>query len=208
MKDFTSDELAGYAQRALIIRDLVYVTPRDFDTGERADFGFWSGTGDVSFDVVDGLTLGTVARDFTGGGSLLAVGDIPVSDSLSVISTQVSLSPLNTDVESAVRSYDMRYAPVQIYRALFSNANPRALVAPARCRFAGFVNTLQLSTPTVGGSAGAVLNCVGCTNELTRANTQLRSDESQQERHAGDRFFRWVSATGQVQVAWGQSTTT
>jgi hypothetical protein len=99
----------------------------------------------------------------------------------------------------------MRNAPIQIYRALFNTADPRAIVAPARCRLVGFVNTSTISTPAENGSAAVTLECVGCVRELTRTNTDLRSDESQQRRVADDRFFRHVAATGQVQVFWGQN---
>jgi hypothetical protein len=205
VRTFTTAEAAGYAKRTLIPRSLIYVQPKDRTTGDLVDFGFWNGTGDVTLTVTDGLTQSDVDRDFTSRGAVLSVGDVTLSDNLNVNSVQVSLSQLNSDAEDALRGYDMRNAPIQIYRALFDIANPRAQVAPARCRFVGFVNTAPIGTPAEGGQASTTLNCVGCTRELTRSNTDLRSDESQQRRTSGDRFFRWVAATGQVQVFWGQN---
>jgi len=203
MKDFTAEELAAYESRSIIFRGLVYVWARDRATGAQKPFGFWTGTGNRSIQVRDGLTQEVVARNFTSRGALVAIGDIPAAADLSIRQVAVTLSQLNADVESALRGYDMRGAPIQIYRALFSIANPRALVAPARCRFAGFVNTSPITTPARGGQATAVLNCVSLARQLTNTNADLRSDESQQRRHAGDRFFRWVAATGQVPVSWG-----
>lgn len=208
MKDFTDPEIAGYSNRSIIRRNLIFVQPRDRSSGGLQDFGFWNGTGDVSLDVVDGITADTTTRDFIGRGAVLTLGDITLSDKLDVTSVQVLLSQLESDVESAIRTYDMRQAPVQIYRALFDTANPRALIAPARCRFAGYVDTAPLMTPAVGGQAAVTLNCVGCTRELTRTNSDLRSDESQQRRSPGDGFFRYVAATGQVQLFWGEASST
>lgn len=208
MRDFTSDELAGYANRSLIVRNLVFVQPRDFSSHDAVGFGFWNGAEDVAFDVVDGLTQSTVTRDFSGGGSLLAVEDIKMVADLSVPSLQVSLSQLHDGVAEAVRGNDMRQAEIQIYRALFSNANPRALVAPARCRFAGFVNGCQIGTPPEGGAAQVSLTCTGCTRELTRKNTDLRSDASQRRRNGSDSFFQYVTATGKVPVYWGEKKAT
>lgn len=205
MRSFTTAEANGYAARTLIPRTLIFVQPKDRLTGDLVNFGFWDGTGDVTLTVTDGLSQTDEDRDFTSRGAVLAVGDITLSDNLNVGSVQVSLSQLNSDVEDALRGYDMRNAPIQIYRALFGIANPRALVAPARCRFVGFVNTAPISTGAIGSQAATTMTCVGCTRELTRSNTDLRSDESQQRRQSGDRFFRWVAATGQVQVFWGQS---
>lgn len=205
MRDLTSEELAAYAARTIITRDLIFVTPKDFSTGDLTNFGFWNGTGDVSLDVIDGITQVTTTRNFTARGAVLDVADIQITDSLQAVSATVTLSQLNSDVENAIRGYDMRGAPIQIYRALFDTANPRALVKPARCRYAGFVNTAPMATPPIGGAAALTLNCVGCTVELTRSNTDLRSDESQQRRYAGDRFFRWVGVTGQVKIFWGQN---
>lgn len=208
MRDFSDAEAAGYANRTLITRNLVFVQPKSFSDGTLQDFGFWDGLGNVSFDVVDGITLETVTRDFTARGAVLSVGDIQISDALNVVSVSVGLSQLNADVENAVRGYDMRNAPIQIYRALFDTTNPRALIAPARSRFVGFVNTAPLTTASEGSAGGLVLNCVGCTAELTRTNTDLRSNESQQRRSSGDGFFQWVAATGQVQIFWGEKSST
>ena len=203
MRDFTAEELAGYSARTINARDLIYVQPRDFLTHSIVHFGFWNGRGDVTLAVTEGITAETVNRDFTASGAVLKVEDIPVSDNLQVVAATVTLSQLNADVENAVRAFDMRNAPIQIYRALFSSANPRLLLAPARCRFAGFVNAAPIATPAVGGEAAVTLTCTGCTNELTRTNTDLRSDESQQRRSPGDAFFKYVAATGQIQVFWG-----
>lgn len=208
MKDFSDPEIAGYSNRTIIRRNLIFVQPRDRSSGTLQDFGFWNGTGNVSLDVVDGITLATVSRDFVGRGAMLTVGDIALSDKLDVTAVAVTLSQLEADVESAIRTYDMRMAQIQIYRALFDTANPRALIAPARCRFAGYVNTAPIMTPPEGGQAAVTLNCTGCTNELTRVNTDLRSDESQQRRSPGDGFFRYVAATGKVQCFWGEKQST
>lgn len=203
MKDFSAEEIAAYEDRSIIVRSLVWCQPKDRDTGELQDVGFSTVTGSNALEVRDGLTQEVVTRNFTSRGALVGIGDIAAAADLSIRQVTVTLSQLNSDVENALRGYDMRGAPIQIYRALFSKANPRALVAPARCRFVGFVNTAPIVTPAKGGQAVATLNCVSIARQLTNTNSELRSDESQQRRQSGDRFFRWVGATGQVPISWG-----
>lgn len=205
MKSLTTDETNAYAARSLISRTLIYVTAKDRSTGAPVEFGFWNGIYDSTIEVIDGLTQDTESRSFVSKGAVLTVGDISLSDSLNVGSVQVTLSQLNATVESAIRTYDTRNAPIQIYRGLFSIASPAALIAPARCRFVGYINTAPISTPPAGGQASVTFNCVSAVRELTRSNKELRSDEGQQRRHSGDRFFKYVAATGQVQVFWGQN---
>jgi hypothetical protein len=205
VKSLTNPETNAYAARSLIARSLIYVIAKNRSTGAAVEFGFWNGSFDATIDVIDGLTQDTEARSFVSKGAVLDVGDITLSDSLNVGAVHVSLSQLNASVESAIRTYDIRNAPIQIYRALFSVSSPSELIAPARCRFVGYVNTAPISTPPVGGQASVSLNCVSSVRELTRTNKELRSDEGQQRRHSGDRFFKYVAATGIVQLFWGQN---
>lgn len=205
MKDFEEEEIAAYEGRIVIPRRLVYLWARDRTTGDLHELGFSNVTGNVTLPVRDGLTQEIVERNFTSRGALVSIGDIAMTGDISVRSVDVTLSQLNEDVTNAFRGYDLRNAEVQIYRALFDVANPREIVKPARCRFAGFINTSPLVTPAEGGMASLTLNCVDCTRELTNTNSDLRSDESQQRRAAGDRFFQYAPATGQVKVFWGQN---
>lgn len=207
MKDFSDEEIAAYSSRTIIKRNLIYVWAIDRETGETREFGFWDGTGDATLDCLDGVAAAVVARDFSARGALLQVGSIPQTNDLTVQSVQVTLSQLNADVTNALRGYDLRQAEIQIYRAVFNPENPRAMVAPARCRFAGFINGAPTVQPPVGGQAAVTLECVSCSRELTTANTDLRSDESQQRRATGDRLFQYVAATGSVDVFWGQNHT-
>lgn len=205
MKNLSVAEIAAYQDRKFIARSMIYVVSKNRATSASVDFGFWNGLEDITANVLDGLTLLSTSRDFNSKGAVLSIGDISLSDTLNVSSVQVTLSNLNATVEAAIRTYDMRNAPIQIYRALFDPDDPTSMVDDARCRFVGFVDTVSITTPAEGGQAAAVLNCVSCTRELTRTNAELRSDESQQRRQPGDRFFRYAGATGQVQVFWGQN---
>jgi len=205
VKTFSAAEIAAYSSRQIISRNLIYVVPKDRSTGAPQEFGFWDGIDDVTMDVRDGLTGSIVPRNFSSKGAVLTIGDISLSDTLNVAAMQISLSNLNANVEAAIRTYEMRNAPIQVYRALFNTDSPSTLVDYPRCRFVGYVDTLSINQPAAGGEASAVLNCVSCTRELTRRNTELRSHESQQRRHSGDAFFKYAGATGQVQVFWGQS---
>lgn len=203
MTDFTADELAAYADRNIIARNLVTMWPRNRDTGAEVQTGFWSGTGNRTMAVLGGLTVVAENRNFIAGGALVSVGSVVMTDDLSIRSLTVDLNPLHADVANAYRGNNMRLARIEVHRAIFKKDAPRVLVAPARCRFVGFINKAPLVTPQEGGKASLTLECQSITRELTRTNSDLRSHESQQRRAPGDNFFQYVGATSDVQVIWG-----
>ncbi len=187
MKTLSVAEQSAYQDRKIIARQCVYIVAKNRSTGADVEFGFWTGIEDVTLDVIDGLTGSVTPRNFNNKGAVLSIGDISLSDNLNVGAVSILLSQLNATVEDALRTYDCRNAPIQIYRALFNPSDPTTMVDSARCRFVGYVDQLVISTPPEGGEASATLQCVNCTRELTRKNSDLRSDESQQRRHSGDR---------------------
>lgn len=205
MRDISVEEQAARAERVVIPRSLVYIWAKNRDTGAEEEMGFWNGVGNYDFQVYDGLTGSTETRTFTGCGSLLSVDNIQLAMDLSVRTVNVGLSQIDENVAQAIRGYDARNARIEIYCGLLNIENQQELVAPARARFVGFVDQAVIATPAEGGTGSITLSCVSCTRELTRVNSDVRSDESQQRRYAGDRFFKDVGVTGQIEVFWGQA---
>lgn len=196
--------VAALQARELVARNYFWITAKDRDTGNPEDVGFWNDVGTVSASVVDGLTFSTVSRTFVGSGSLITVDKIPLVSDISVRRVVVTLSQIDESVAAAVRGYDVRNAPVQIYRGLF-DPSTRSLVAPAFARFVGFVDRAPIETPPIGSEGSIKLECVSHSRELGRSNSDVRSDASQQLRHAGDRFYRYTVAAGDWDIFWGKT---
>ena len=78
------------------------------------------------------------------------------------------------------------------------------MVAAARCRFIGTVDRCVITDPAAGGQGSIDLTLASHTRELTRINTDVASDESQQIRSAGDRFYQYVGVVAAWRLFWGQ----
>lgn len=203
MFSLDSAEITALQQPVIDSRNFVWFTVKDRDTGDPAYAGFWSDAGPFTGNVKDALTGSTVSRTFAGAG-LVSVGSIPRTVGLAVRRVEVVLSAIDATAEEAFRTYDMRLAPVQIYRGLFTPGTFN-LVAPAKPVFVGFVDTAPVITPAEGGAARVNVSISSHTVELTRKNPDVRSHESQQRRAAGDDFYKDVNTVGDWEVPWGEN---
>lgn len=188
---------------ALVARDFLRITARARDTLAPVGAGFWSGLGPISAPVVDAEMGFEVVYDFEGVGGLIVADPIPLVSDLTVQSISLKFSGLDDRLDYLVRAYDVGQAPIQIYRGFFDPETLR-LAAPASPRFTGFVDGAPIETPASGSVGSITLRCVSCAQEMTRSNPDLRSDESQQARAAGDAFYRDVATIGAVQCFWGR----
>lgn len=203
MRTLSAENLAALQARALVARDFLWIEPREFDTGTPVAQGFWSGTGNVTASVINPLTGSSVSRTWYGSGSLIGISAIPLVANGTVQSVTINMSQLHELVETAVRGYDCKQARVEIFRGLF-DPNTRALVAPALCRFLGFVDTIEITTRAEGESGDVLLNCKSHTQEFTRANADTRSDASQKRRGASDNFYRHTGVVSDWEIWWGK----
>jgi hypothetical protein len=115
----------------------------------------------------------------------------------------VTLSPINDAVENAVRGYDVKFAPIQIYRVLLDVAT-RLVVGAGYPRFVGFVDGAPIIRGALGNDSSIVLNLVSQIRELTKSNPDVRSAESQQLRNASDNFYANTDDVGSWLIPWGQ----
>lgn len=202
MRSLAPAVTSALAARELVERKFYWFTARNRDTGLPESAGFWNDLGDISAPVLDALTGAQIVRDFAGSGQVVADPDVPLTADISVREIEIELSHITPEVELIFRGYDLRAAPFEHYRGLFDPVT-RALVAPAVPRFVGFVNTARVRTPAEGGSGSVVLACVSHTIELTRSNSETRSDASQQARWPGDRFYRYTDVAHEWDIFWG-----
>jgi len=192
----TSTYIAA-GRAGVIAYPLVWVTAKDRSTGVPQSLGLWGGEQSRDF------TISAGSRTYHAAGSLLGVDDITAEIGLNVRFLDVTLSAINEDVAQLVRGYEARLAPVEIHRALFDR-DSRALVSEPHRIFKGWVNTIDLPTPAIGGDANLTMTLASSSRMLTRPLSLKKSDESQRLR-SDDRFRRYADITGQIGVYWGEA---
>lgn len=204
MRTISAPIIAALALRQLIIRWFVSITPRDIVTGDLlSPTNFWTGESAVSLNVIDGQSGATVARTYSGGGKISNMDQIVLEIGLGVRTVQVTLNMVDTEVNNFVRGTQLRKAQVEIHFGLFDveTRNPVAAFPPL---FVGMVNKATLSTGAIfhlGG--GCTLEVASDTRRLSKISGEKRSDESQQKRAAGDRFFKDAEVMPGLELFWG-----
>lgn len=202
MKIYSPNTVAALAARRLMPRDFLTITARDRATGAPVTVGFWSDLANVSALVVDPDTGAAVARDFYGSGSLIEISDIPAIAGVTVQNVTITMSQLHDQVEQAIRLYDCKQARVEIHTGLL-DPDSRQLVDPAESLFVGFVDSIEVRTPSENEEGAAILTCTSGTQELLRSNPATRSHEDQQVRAPGDAFFKDAAVCGDWDHYWG-----
>lgn len=203
MRNISTANQTALQNRFLIARDFLWLVARE-GSGAAFPYGFWSGVGDVSAEVLNPDTGQPIARNFEGSGTLIQVSDIIGTSSIQTQNITVEMSQILPEVENIIRGYDLKQARVEIYRGLFS-IESRQLVAPALCRFVGFVDTVDINTPEENGEGSVTLTCVSHTQEMSRSNPDTRSDASQRLRNATDNFYQDVATVGETEFFWGRA---
>ena len=193
---------AALQARQLVARDFLWLVVRDRETGFPVTEGLWSDVGNVSAQVINPDTGLVDTRDWYGSGTLVAIDDIPMVANLSVQNVNIRLSQIDDRINDLVRLYDAKQGRVEIYRGLFDPAS-RQMVAPAECRFVGFIDQIEIQTPSENEEGSVTLTCASHTQEMTRGNPDTRSDASQRLRHPTDNFFQDASTAGEWAIWWG-----
>lgn len=202
MKAISNENILALSKSNLLARDFLWIVARDRTTGNPVSVGFWSDIENVTAFVLDPDTLLPVNRAYYGAGGLIQIDDIPSVSVIQVQDVRIKMSQLDEMVEQAVRLYDIKQARVEIHRGLFDQ-DTRKIVAPALVRFVGFVNQIDISTPSENSDGGVTLTCVSHTQELTRANPATRSHEDQKLRNSTDNFFVDAAVVSEWAIDWG-----
>jgi hypothetical protein len=204
MRFLDAAELAAIQSRNVVARDLIWITARIVGGGQQS-YGFSNQVRNVEMSVLDGRTGAVTNRTFYGVGGAFKIGPIPLTADIMVRTVEIDLPAIDSVVAEMVRGHDIRGAPLQIYRAYF-DPDTRAQLAPAKPRFVGFVDGAPIETPAAGGTGRVRIKCVSTTRELTRANPDVRSHESQLARTGGaDDFYIDVAVVGDWELFWGQA---
>lgn len=202
--DFDTIAALGRARRdGLIPRYLVSITARPLAGGAPAQFCFWNGLLPLDIEVVSGATGLLETRPFQADNALLSVGKLRLTSDLTIRPASFRLNPAHPAVKSMMSAFTVRLAPVEIHRGLL-DVDTRLLVAPPRCRFLGFVETVQRPRSAAGQETSFTFNCTSETVQLTRTNPAKRSDESQRRR-SGDRMMKYAEVAAEWEIHWGEA---
>lgn len=196
MRNISTENLAALQARQLVARDFLWLVVRDRATGAPVTDGLWSDVGNVSAQVINPDTGLVDTRNWYGSGTLVAIDDIPLVSNLSVQNVSIRLSQIDDRIADLIRLYDAKQARVEIYRGLF-DPDSRQMVAPAECRFVGFVDQIEINTPSENSEGSVTLSCASHTQEMTRSNPDTRSDASQKLRLSNDGFYADAATAGE-----------
>jgi hypothetical protein len=198
MRSYDAATLAALQTRAgVVARVLIVAEARNRTTNVLDTLCLWNGAEPRDF------TIAGVTRTFYGAGSLLDIPPIVMESGLRVRFHRLSLSPLSPEVADLIRVHDPRFAPLRIYRALFS-PETGALIAEPHRMWKGFIDDVSLPTPKAGGVARCDVKVASSARQLTQTLPLKRSDETQRRR-SGDRMLRYVDVSGSVDVWWGEA---
>lgn len=197
MRSYDASTMAALQTRdGVIARVLLWVTARNRITNAAETLGLWTGGYDRAF------TIGGTARTYVGAGAVSKVSPVVMQSGLTVRMQRVTLSPLSAAVGDLIRTYDARFAPVEIHRALFSTAD-NALIAEPHRVYLGFIDELEIVMPKAGDEATCEVVLASTARRLTRTLPLKKSDATQQLR-SGDRFRRYADVSGSVNFWFGE----
>ncbi|MBS3980842.1 MAG: hypothetical protein KGZ77_13785 [Rhodobacteraceae bacterium] len=198
MRSFDAPTLAQFQNRvALSARILVWAVARNRSTGADESLGLWTGAQDASF------TIGGTPRTYAGAGSIMEIPPIVSQSGIAVRMQRISLSPLSPEVAALIRTYDARFAGIEIHRALFDPVTGVLVAEPHRL-FKGIIDEVALPIDPKTGEVRCDVTIASSARYLTRTLPLKRSDATQQRR-LGDRFLRYVDVSGEVDVYWGEN---
>jgi hypothetical protein len=184
------------AREGVVPRILCWFSARNRSTNAVETMGLWTGS-DHQTITVEGLP-----RVYYGAGNVIDLPPLTMEAGLSVRMYRLGLAGLTPEVAQLIRGYDIRFAPVQIHRAMYSPTDRSLIEAPHRVLF-GFVDEVDWETPPVGGESRVTLSIATSSRVLTQ-DLPLTFSDATIRRAAGDRFFRHGDVSRPTKVWWGQ----
>jgi hypothetical protein len=204
VRSISAENQAALDAGTLVARDFVWFVVRNRDTGADVTDGYWSDVGTITASVINPDTLASEGRTWKGAAELIQISDIPAVSTLTVQQVTITLSQVSDQINTLVRAYDCKQGRVEIYRGLF-NPSTRTMVAPAESSFVGFIDEAPITTPKENEGGDVTLTCTSHTQEMTRSNSDTRSDASQRLRSATDNFYQDTAVVSTWQQSWGRA---
>lgn len=197
MRSYDAATLAALQTRAgVCARILIWVVAKNRVSGLDEALGLWTGAEDRTF------TIGAENRLYAGAGAIMQIPALKLQAGLSVRMQRMTLSPISTVVADLIETYQSRFAPIEIHRALFSTEDGALIAEPHRV-WKGFIDEVEITRAETGGEATCEVTAASSARLLTRTLPLKKSDATQQLR-SGDRFRAYVDVSGKVDVCWGE----
>lgn len=188
--------------------DLLSFKVKDRTTGDPQWYNFSSRDEDETIFVTNLATGDSEARDFFGGGHILALDPLVRSEGTGVRNFTLVLSGASDKVKDMIQGYDCREAAVE-WRIGEADEDTGLLVDTAVLEFEGFVDTVDREDGalTVADDQPADSNfkvsVVSHIAALQRANPDMRSPEIGQDR-SGDDIFQYAAESNTWTILWGK----
>ena len=195
--------LALYQERrGFGVRYLAWIVARNRSTDADEGLGLQTGWDSESITVTDQFTGSGVTRTFHGAGEMLGINNLVHETGLNVRPLRVSLSAISPAVENAVRLYDAKGAPFQVWRRVLHPDTGLQVGQPVPV-FKGYVDSAPIPRPVVGGEAVIEMEVVSTARDLTLTYGQKKSQAALQRRDAGDKLRQYKASAATIQVTWG-----
>ncbi|MDA3888700.1 MAG: hypothetical protein PF443_07850 [Allgaiera sp.] len=185
------------SRRGIIARPLLWIVAKDRSTGAATPIGFWGGPDNET------ITIDGVDRVYYGAGNLIGLDAITYQTGLTVRMQRVTMSSLSAEAQQALRTYDPRFAAVEVHRAFYDLDNGNLLDTPQKV-FSGWIDQAPIATPAKGGQASASLTLSGQEQIFTRTLSVVKSQAALAGRSSTDTFRKYADLAGQIEVQWGQ----
>lgn len=155
----------------------------------------WSG------EIARAFTVEGGAMSFTPAYGQMSVDPIMSEAGLGVQVRTVTFSSVAPEIEDMVKGYQIRYAPVRLYRVLL---DPRTLepVADPHRVFKGVINGVTFERPAPGQVGTCAVECASSSRALTKRLTAMQS-HAEQKRRQTDKFRQYADVAGNIRPAWG-----
>lgn len=200
MRVFSPATAAYFASReAFSGQVLIWVSPRNRDTGEVEPVGFWSG-GDHQAFTIDGEV-----RTYYGAGEFATLDPIRRQTGIKTRTQRLTFSHVTPAAVALVRGYDLQHAPIEIHRALYHPLN-ETLIDEPHVILRGFVDKALVTRPPKNEAGGkVVLEIATHARALTRTLARYRSDATLRARAPDDEFRQYASIADSVDTPWGRN---
>lgn len=197
MRSYDAPTLAAFQARVAInSRILIWAVARNRTTDAPESLGLWTGAQDEVF------TIGGTPRTYVGAGSIMELPAVGAQAGAVVRMQRFSLSPLSEAVAALIRTYDARFADIEMHRALFDPVTGVLVAEPHRI-FKGIIDEVSLPIDPKSREVRCEVTVASSARFLTRTLPLKRSDASQRRR-SDDRFLRYADVSGEVDVYWGE----
>lgn len=153
----------------------------------------WTGTGTLAFDDADG-----VAREWTGAGGIGSIDTIGEASDGSAVGIKATLFNVPSEFREDIADQAVRGCLFEVYVGALNETFQQVEAAQLiwRGKLENYLVTDAGTTLTVevSGESRAI--------DQRRPAVKRFSDEAQQRKHPGDKFFEMVPQMGEIAILW------